>query len=80
MRLPLLALHISAGSIGLLSGAAAVSFRKISDRYRAAGNVFVVSLLIIGLCVISSCNRPATSAGCLQYPDRSFVYSSRGTT
>jgi len=34
MRLPLLALHISAGSIGLLSGAAGISFRKGSERYR----------------------------------------------
>jgi Predicted membrane protein (DUF2306) len=50
MRLPLLALHISAGIIGLLSGTAAISFRTGSERHRAAGNVFVVSLLIMGLC------------------------------
>jgi Predicted membrane protein (DUF2306) len=50
MRLPLLALHISAGIIGLLSGAAAIAFRKGSERHRAAGNVFVVSMLIMGLC------------------------------
>lgn len=48
MRLPLVALHISAGAIGLLSGAAAISFSKGSERNRAAGNVFVVSMLIMG--------------------------------
>jgi uncharacterized membrane protein len=50
MRLPLLALHISTGIIGLLSGAAAISVRKGSERHRAAGNVFLVSMLIMGLC------------------------------
>jgi hypothetical protein len=33
-----------------LSGAAAISFRKGSERHRAAGNGFVVSMLIMGLC------------------------------
>ena len=50
MRLLLLPLHITAGIVGLLSGAGAVSFRKGSDRHRTAGNVFVVSMLIMGLC------------------------------
>jgi len=50
MRLPLLVLHITGGIIGLLSGAAAMSFRKGSHGHRAAGNVFVVAMLIMGLC------------------------------
>jgi hypothetical protein len=47
---------VSASSIahqrvtGRLSGAAAMSFRKGPDRHRAAGHVFVVSMLIMGLC------------------------------
>ena len=50
MRLPLLALHISAGIIGPRPGAAAILFRKGSERRRAAGNAFVVPMLIMGLC------------------------------
>jgi uncharacterized membrane protein len=42
---PLLVFHISAGTLGLLSGAAAMSFRKGSRRHRMTGNVFVVSML-----------------------------------
>jgi len=42
---PLLSLHISAGSIGILSGAAAMSFRKGSPRHALAGKVFVISML-----------------------------------
>jgi hypothetical protein len=42
---PLLLLHICAGLIGILSGAAAISFRKGSDRHRQAGSVFVASML-----------------------------------
>jgi|SRR5579864_1215818 len=45
---PILALHICSGTIGVLSGAAAVSFRKGSPRHRVAGNVFVVSMLSLG--------------------------------
>lgn len=45
MRLPILVLHICAGLAGLLSGAAAVSFRKGSRRHRMAGNVFFISML-----------------------------------
>src|SRR6266481_304237 len=42
---PILFVHICAGTLGLLSGAAAVSFRKGSRRHRMAGNVFVISML-----------------------------------
>jgi uncharacterized membrane protein len=50
MRLPLLVLHIMGGIVGLLSGASAMSFRKGSRGHRMAGNVFVVSMLIMGAC------------------------------
>lgn len=42
---PLLALHISGGALGLLSGGVAVFLRKGSRRHGVAGNVFVVSML-----------------------------------
>jgi hypothetical protein len=42
---PVLVFHISAGTLGLLSGAAAMFFRKGSRRHRVAGNVFVISML-----------------------------------
>ena len=38
-------LPICAGTAGLLSGAAAMSFRKRSRPHRAAGNVFFISML-----------------------------------
>ena len=49
MRLsPILFLHICAGTLGCLSGALAVSFRKGSQRHRMAGNIFVLSMLTLG--------------------------------
>jgi uncharacterized membrane protein len=42
---PMLLIHICAGTVGLLSGAVAISFRKGSGRHRVAGNVFVLSML-----------------------------------
>jgi hypothetical protein len=42
---PLLLLHISGGTVGLLSGAAAMAFRKGSRWHGLAGNVFFVSML-----------------------------------
>ncbi len=45
MRLPLLVFHIMAGIIGILSGTAAMSFRKGSPRHALAGKVFVISML-----------------------------------
>ncbi len=42
---PLLVFHISVGTLGLVSGAAAMSFRKGSRQHRMTGNVFVVSML-----------------------------------
>ncbi len=42
---PILFFHICAGATGLLSGAAAMSFRKGSRRHRVTGSVFVISML-----------------------------------
>jgi hypothetical protein len=44
---PLLLFHICAGTLGMLSGFAAVSFRKGSRRHRTTGNVFVLSMLCL---------------------------------
>jgi len=44
---PILVFHIAGGTSGLLSGAAAMVFRKGSHRHRVAGNVFVVSMLVL---------------------------------
>lgn len=41
---PLLLFHICAGTLGMLSGLAAVSFRKGSRWHRATGIVFVISM------------------------------------
>jgi len=45
---PILVVHICAGSLGLLSGTAAMSFRKGSPRHVLAGKVFVASMLTMG--------------------------------
>jgi uncharacterized membrane protein len=42
---PLLPVHITAGIVGILSGSAAMIFRKGSSRHVQAGKVFVVSML-----------------------------------
>lgn len=42
---PILALHVTAGMIGMFSGAAALIFRKGSPRHALAGKVFVASML-----------------------------------
>jgi uncharacterized membrane protein len=52
MRTPLLALHIAAGVMGLLSGTAAMVFRKGSRRHGLAGDVFVVSMLTMAACAV----------------------------
>jgi hypothetical protein len=43
--LPLLILHILAGSIGLLTGTVAMAVRKGGKLHRASGNVFTVAML-----------------------------------
>ena len=45
---PILALHICSGTVGLLSGAVAASFRKGSRRHAIAGKVFVISMVSLG--------------------------------
>lgn len=49
MHSSVLAVHIAAGVAGLISGAAAMIFRKGSERHRMYGNVFVISMLTLGL-------------------------------
>lgn len=44
---PLLPVHISAGVVGILSGAAPLSFRKGSPRHILAGRVFVIAMLAL---------------------------------
>lgn len=44
---PLLILHISAGLIGILAGAAALGFRKGSLLHRKAGNAFFIAMLVM---------------------------------
>ena len=46
---PTLLVHICGGSLGLLSGTAAMSFRKGSPRHVLAGKVFVASMLTMGV-------------------------------
>src|ERR1700676_2305753 len=46
---PILIAHICAGTIGLLSGTAAMSFRKGSTRHVLAGKVFVASMLTMAV-------------------------------
>jgi hypothetical protein len=47
MRLPFLILHIAAGSLGILSGFAAMSLGKGSRWHALAGQIFVISMLIM---------------------------------
>jgi uncharacterized membrane protein len=59
-------LHIGAGSIGLLSGTAAIVCRKGSKLHRLAGKIFVVSMLIMSAI-------GATVAPFLPTPERASV-------
>ena len=45
---PILLVHICAGTLGLLSGTAAMAFRKGSPRHVLAGRIFVASMLTMG--------------------------------
>jgi hypothetical protein len=47
MQSPLLALHITAGTLGMLSGFVAAFLRKGSRRHGLAGDVFVISMLAL---------------------------------
>ena len=46
---PILALHICAGTLGMLSGTAAMCFRKGSPRHVLAGRIFVASMLTMAV-------------------------------
>jgi len=46
---PILLIHICAGTLGLLSGTAALSFRKGSPRHALAGKLFVSSMLTMAV-------------------------------
>lgn len=47
MQAAILALHIGMGTLGLLSGAATLLFRKGAGPHRAAGTVFVLAMLFM---------------------------------
>lgn len=44
---PILLVHICGGTVGLLSGTAAMAFRKGSPRHVLAGKIFVASMLLM---------------------------------
>jgi len=46
---PILLIHICAGTLGLVSGSAALSFRKGSLGHVIAGKIFVVSMLVMAV-------------------------------
>lgn len=46
---PILLVHICAGTVGLFSGTAALSFRKGSPRHILAGKIFVASMLTMAV-------------------------------
>jgi len=62
---PILIGHICAGSLGLLSGTAAMSFRKGSPRHVLAGKVFVASMLTMAVAAVylAIINRTILAAG-----------------
>lgn len=49
---PVLIVHIFGGTIGLLSGTAALCFRKGSPRHVLAGRIFVASMLTMGVLAV----------------------------
>jgi uncharacterized membrane protein len=63
---PVLLFHICAGTLGLLAGAVAISFRKGSSRHRVSGNVFVVAMLGLsasGVCMALMKHQPGNVLG-----------------
>jgi len=49
---PLLPVHIGGGLLGILSGTAALAFRKGSPRHALAGKVFVASMLTMAAAAV----------------------------
>ena len=45
MRWPLLVLHVACGTLGMLSGFAAILLRKGSGKHALAGNIFAITML-----------------------------------
>jgi hypothetical protein len=72
--------HIGGGSVGMVSGAAALAFKKGSTAHRVAGNFFFVSMLAmsgVGAIVAPMINdRVSTVAGALTFY---FVATAWGT-
>ena len=64
-------LHIAGGTLGLLSGTAAICFRKGCRPHVLAGRVFVASMLIMAMGAIYQTqargNKPV-GLGCAAYP------------
>jgi hypothetical protein len=63
---PMLLFHICAGTLGVLSGFAAVSFRKGSRWHRVAGIVFAISMLSLsasGVCLAIVRHEPGNVLG-----------------
>jgi uncharacterized membrane protein len=58
-------IHILGGTLGLLSGTAAIVFRKGSPRHKLAGRIFVVSMLImaVGAVYLAIVNQPGNIGG-----------------
>ncbi len=52
MHTSLLVLHILGGIVGVASGFVAMAFRKGSSRHRLVGDVFVVSMIVMGGCAV----------------------------
>ena len=52
MRLPLLVLHITAGTLAVLAGFTAIFLRKGSRQHGVAGNVFVISMLVLAVSAV----------------------------
>jgi len=50
---PILVIHVCGGTLALFFGAAAMSFRKGSRWHRAAGNLFVASMLVLAVAGVS---------------------------
>jgi hypothetical protein len=50
MRSSILVLHIAAGTLGILAGFFAISFRKGSRLHNLTGDVFVLSMLVMSAC------------------------------
>ena len=63
---PLLAIHIAGGVVGMLSGTAALIFRKGGSRHALAGKIFVASMLTMAagaVCLATLKHQPGNIGG-----------------